>query len=408
MDFLDAVLGVLLCAYVVLLPIVPDKVAFKKVPAVDWILGIIVLFYLLKIILSSKARKRFIEGLRDFFTDYLSIFMLLLTIVMAASITYAAYRGTAISETARFITYIALYFIIKYEVKGKSIKLNIIRCCIFVATVLSIFGIYQYFTGVYLDKTLFQVKRIASTMLNPNTFAAFLVILIFPVIMIFINEKNKIRKLMYLCIVALLGVNIALTGSRNAYLGLGIGCIIIILIYSKKLLPVFMGVFVLLMLIPKVRTRVMQIGDSSENASRLKLWHLALRMFEDHPVRGVGNGNYVKLHALYLKRYPQYYYYSTFKEYPSHNSYLKILSELGILGFIPFAAMLVAVILKLKKFINVVKDKFYKAFYIGFFASALAFLFMNISDNLLFVPSVATYFWILLAISQSILYDLEK
>lgn len=408
MKIWNSVIGILLCIYVILLPIVPDNFKYKRLPVLDCILGIIIIVYLLQIIINSESRKNFIMGIKDFFTDYLSIFMSILLVVMLISISYAVYKPVAASETARFLTYIALYFIIKYDIYSKRIRINIIICYLFDCVILSVFGIYQYFTGAYLDKSFYSVKRIASTLSNPNSFAAFLIIAIFPVIMLCINEKNNLRKILYLAIVGLLGTNVLLTGSRNAYIGLAVGCVVIAIVYNKKFLPVFGGAFVALMLIPNIRTRIMQIGDSAENQSRIKLWNLALEMFKDHPIRGVGNGNYVKLHDAYVKRYPQYYYYTYFKDFPSHNSYLKILSELGIIGFITFLALLISIILKVKKFIEIVNNKFYRVFYIGFLGSVIAFLVMNISDNLLFVPSVATYFWILLAISQSMLYKLRK
>ncbi|MGK0467122.1 MAG: putative inorganic carbon (HCO3(-)) transporter [Clostridium sp.] len=39
----------------------------------------------------------------------------------------------------------------------------------------------------------------------------------------------------------------------------------------------------------------------------------------------------------------------------------------------------------------------------GVMASMIAFLFMNIFDNLFFVPKATTYFWFLLATAEALL-----
>ena len=126
-------------------------------------------------------------------------------------------------------------------------------------------------------------------------------------------------------------------------------------------------------------------------------------MIKDHPLFGVGNGNYVSLYDKYVEIYPQYKFYGYSKK-PCHNSYLKMETELGIIGGVSFAAVLLSSLIKVKSFVDSTKNKFYKYFYTGFLASMVAFYVMNLVDNLFFTPKTTTYFWILLAVSQGMMY----
>ena len=77
--------------------------------------------------------------------------------------------------------------------------------------------------------------------------------------------------------------------------------------------------------------------------------------------------------------------------------------ELGIIGSIAFIVMIIFIVVKLRQLINREENNFYKLYYKGFFVSFIAFMSMNLIDNFFSAPKVIAYFWILLALSQSIM-----
>lgn len=405
----------LLYVFMIILPLFPEnaKYTIKGIHYADLILFIFFLFYFIKTAINKECRQKFIDGFFDFIKSGIGIFMILLCIVMAASKLYAFDKVIAVSETKRFISYVILFFIIKYDVDDLKIADNIIGVYILIATILSALGIYQFFTGFALNKKFaqgysFGVKeRIASTLDNPNTFAAFIILAIFPILMYAIYTKNKVKKVIFSAIVVLLIINMFLTGSRNSYLAIAIGFIVLIIVYNKKLIMPFIGVAVVSFIIPAVRARILQIGARSQDESRIKIWEVALKMIKEHPLLGVGNGNYVSLYDTYVKKYPKlsYPYYHNM---PAHNSYLKVWSELGVLGIASFLGVLICALLKVRKFVIMSDKSKYKYFFTGFYASMIAFYFMNLSDTLFFVPKTTAYFWIMLALVQSMLYKLER
>ncbi|AWI06853.1 O-antigen ligase family protein [Clostridium drakei] len=411
--FLDILLYCLMSLYIILLPLMPNKVNLigKSISPADAILSVIVLIYLLKLFLCRDSRKKFVFGIKDFFSNYLTIFMSILALIMLFSISYATEKGLALSETIRFITYIIIFFIIKYENKSKGylkILINSYICSVFIT---SLFGIYQYFTGFALNKKFIENYgyakiKIAANMDNPNNLGAFLVLAIFPVLMIAIYEKNKLKKAAYVSLTTLMLIDIALTGSRNAIVGIIVGVVVLAVLYSFRLFILLGFLGIIALFVPQVRERLLAITDKTQNESRTYLWEIAKKMIKDHPLFGVGNGNYVSLHDKYTEIYPQFKFYGE-SRWPCHNSYLKIESELGIIGGISFLGILITSLLRVKKFITNVKDEYFKFFYTGFLASMIAFYVMNLVDNLFFVPKTTAYFWILLAICEAGIFHME-
>lgn len=391
-----------------LLPLIPQDIKLKGVPVTDFILVLMIFIYIIEIIISKKCRKNFTSGILSFFTEKLSIFLFILLGIMLLSTIYAVDKKIALSESARFITYIFMYFIIKYEFNNKK-QINILLgCYIVISFILGSIGIVQHFTGFALTEKFIKTNafgtgtRIASTFFNPNAYGAYLILIVFPMIMMSIYEKNKKKKTGYFLLSILLITNLLMTFSRNALLGFGLGVLVLGLIYSIKLIFALGGFSILISFIPSVFQRVMDITSSAQNESRIKLWKTAIMMIKEHPIMGVGNGNFVTRYNEYVLKYKELKYQS-YQNYPSHNSYLKIQSELGIMGIVSFLGVVVITLFRVKKLYSTTTDKFYKPFYMGVMASMIAFLFMNLSDNLFFAPKATTYFWFLLATSEALL-----
>jgi len=413
LNFSRKILFLLTCVYILLLPIIPQDVKFNGIPLTDLILGLVILAYIINFIVSREGRKNFIKGIINFFTDKLSIFMLILFVMMLVSTTYAVDTKIALSESARFLSYIFVYFLIKYELNEEQNINVLLKCYIFTSFILSCIGLVQHFTGFALDNSFRKAGglggsiRIAATLFNPNAYGAYLILIIFPVIMLSIYEKKKKEKIVYVVLSILLISNLLMTYSRNVVLGFGIGLLVLTLIYSIRLIYVLGGFGILICFIPSVFQRFKGMATLLKDDPRVKLWQTALKMIQDHPIRGVGNGNFITRYNDYIYKYKdlQYYYYRT---YPSHNSYLKVESELGIIGILSFLGILATALFRINKLYKATIDKFHKPFYIGVMASMTAFLFMNFSDNLFFVPKVTTYFWVLLATSEALLNNLHK
>ncbi|MCH3962861.1 MAG: O-antigen ligase family protein [Clostridium sp.] len=407
MNIGNKLISILLYVYILFQPILPSKYKIGKIPFNgDLILALIILVYIFSIIVFSSSRKRFIDGIKDFFKSYISIFIFALILIMFMSISYAADKKVALSETVRFSTYIILFFIIKYELNSRRIVDMILKLYIFTISVVGVIGLFEGIVGIgFIQRSQHGIRdRVMSTMENSNNLGAVMVIAIFPVVMLALNERNRRRKVIFSFLALLFLVNIVISFSRNAWLGFVIGCLMLALTYNWKIILTLAGLGGISIFVPAISNRLAEFTDASQNLSRIKLWDIAIFMIKDHPIRGVGNGNYRVLYDKYkllLKKKIEYYPSNNFHP---HNILLKIQSELGIFGTFTFVGVMIFIVLRIIKFNKNIKDKFYTPFFKGFLASLIAFISMNCIDNFFSAPKVIAFFWILIACSEAVLY----
>jgi putative inorganic carbon (hco3(-)) transporter len=409
----EKIIYYLICLYILVSTLWPAGIEFFNITLEDGILAIILVLYLIMIVINRSERHNFKGYLFDFFHSLIGILMTLLSVLMIVSVTYSMEKKLSITESVRFITYVGMYFVVKYNIQERSFINNIRNVFVSSAVLLSIFGIVQYFTGIGLNK-LFLMQysfgskaRIAAIFGNPNSYGGFLILAIFPIIMMGLESKHKREKVIFLGVSVLLLANLVLTFSRNSWAAFALGLLVLIIYYNWKLIFGFIAIGAASTFVPAIGNRIKDFTDMSQNISRLHHWQTALFMIKDHPILGVGNGNYVSYYDSYIERYP-YLDFGNLKRFPTHNSYLKVASELGILGIIPFVLLAIVSLNTIKKALNYMVDADTRSFYSGFLVSASVFLLMNFFDNLFFTPKVAVWFWFLLAIADGFIFRNRK
>lgn len=77
--------------------------------------------------------------------------------------------------------------------------------------------------------------------------------------------------------------------------------------------------------------RFMTAGNDSQTRTRFKMWALALELFRKHPIMGIGWGGYKQVYAVEL--YQDWQAIGA-KYLNSHNTYLQLLCETGLVGFL--------------------------------------------------------------------------
>lgn len=419
----NKLLNYLIYAYIILLPLIYSGFKYNGIVLNgDRILTLILFTYLFNIIVIKDSRKKFIMGFKDFFKDYLGISIILLIVIMFISIhfstdfkiriqdgvekTYAASKVKALYTSIRFCMYVAIYFIIKYEIDDKKVIDNMLKCYISVCTLVSAIGIVGFLTPLNLieEGESEGLRRSISTLENSNNLGMFLIFVVFPLIVLSIYEKIKYKKILYICASVLVFTNIILTSSRNAWIGFAAGSALITLAFSYKFIIMFVALGGMALFIPPIFNRIKEIGDPAQNQSRLIIWQVACRMIKEHPIFGVGNGNFSLLYLGYAINDV----YDHVERVHAHNAFLNVQSELGIFGLIFFTAMLIFMLLKVKKLAQTTTDFYYKCFFKGFFVSFIVFIGMNVLDDFFEASKVITYLFVITAIADCLLYRQQK
>ena len=84
-----------------------------------------------------------------------------------------------------------------------------------------------------------------------------------------------------------------------------------------------------------------RLADFSESSGRGELWNVAWRMWQDHPVVGVGMHGFIDNASGYAREIGPLEYAKYMVERPQvvHNTYLEVLAEAGIVGLALFAGV---------------------------------------------------------------------
>lgn len=296
-----------------------------------------------------------------------------------------------------------LFRVILYNTSNKEAeKLLIIQTVI--ATLISLFGIYQYFTGTPQLATWEDISfgdihtRVYSTLGNPNLLAGYLLIYLPTALYLSLKKYNSVfYNLMLLISSFLILTCISFTGSRGAYIGLGAGILVLsslFIIKAKKYTPFIITILIfticLLFTFPIFRERIVTIfspWDYSSNIFRLNVWSACYEMLKDNFIFGVGPGNiaFERAYGLYMK--------SEFYALGAYNIFLEIAIQCGIISFLAFISILIASLSKLHILFWLKKQRFA----IAIFLSIILVMTHGIFDTIFFRPQVMIPFWFLLA-----------
>ncbi len=173
-----------------------------------------------------------------------------------------------------------------------------------------------------------------------------------PMCFVFIRGRD-VRWERWYCLGCFITILVAITvaASRGGFLGL-VASFVYLLWHARERLRNFALVVLLLtplVLLPSspIKRLTNPTVDDQESAdSRLVLWRVGIRMFEDKPILGVGLEQFKGL-------VPQYAYAD--EEAPklvAHNTYIHLAAELGVLGLLPFLGALVLAFRSLGKVVR--------------------------------------------------------
>lgn len=162
----------------------------------------------------------------------------------------------------------------------------------------------------------------------------------------FFSEKKKWMRLVLLVTLAGFFGAIVLCGSRGALVGAVAVALAAWLRSPRKFIAVFMTVFFAIgawLVLPsenKDRFRSgMEYEEDATASARIRYWKTGLHMFADHPVFGVGPGNYARVRVSgYAHIEASQGYHVSY--IASHSTYIDALTELGLVGTLAFLGVM--------------------------------------------------------------------
>ena len=328
--------------------------------------------------------------------------ILLFVIIITISTITSIDPSGSFRDLAIHITSIGFLFVIVNNINSKRDFNIFIVFLVFSATLVALYGFYQYKVGVEMEAKWVDTvnnpdvkTRIYSVFGNPNILAEYLIMIIPISISLFWFSKKAHKKMVFLITSLILMLALILTLSRGGWLGFAFGIFVFILLIEKRLLlsiiPVTLGA--LYFLPQSILNRILSIGNlaDSSNSYRIRMWSITWNIIKDHWLVGVGFGHlpFKATFETYIRTMPTYH---------AHNTYLETMAEMGILGFIVFISFIFVLYkYSIKKLIKG-KDRYIKTMTAGVLAGLSSVLVHGAVENILYIPRIIMTFWILVAL----------
>lgn len=258
------------------------------------------------------------------------------------SIFFADNLEAALTMTGGYLKLFLFYFIAVLIVSSRSEIKPTIWIMVVAGSLAALIGLYQTFFGAAADSqgeaSLLLSTRAETLTHDPNYLALITVPLIPLAAGLFKIDKNLLRRVFLLSLIAIFAGTTVLTLSRMGMLCL-VSALIMILYkerrHKKFVISVVLASILTIFLIPEnvfEGVRIFQDfrGDDSVQ-QRLRILKGGFNMFSDHPIFGVGIGNFLT---------QSLHYTNTLLPRLAHNTFLEIMAEMGIFGLVIFLSII--------------------------------------------------------------------
>jgi len=271
----------------------------------------------------------------------------------------------------------------------------------------SLYGLYQYAFGAvsassWVDSTMFSEigVRVYSTLGNPNVLAEYLLLVIPFAGACIIIAKGMIPKLFFIgCLGVMLGCMV-LTFARGGWLGLIVAAAVFFVMLDRRFIIVgIVGIILLYFALPDViLNRFLSIGNVSDSSTayRVSIWLGTIAMLRDFWFTGIGPGV-----AAFNRVYPLYSF-NTVSAPHSHNLFLQIVCDAGVVGIIIFLAILFTFFRSLFSAFSREADKTSKYLQIAAITAVVGFLIQGATDHSFYNYRVTLVFWAVLGLGALI------
>lgn len=335
-------------------------------------------------------------------------YAVLLAASVCLAVVFSAYRGLSYRFFLFHLTCMILVIVTVSAVRHAGDLVRLAAGAGLGVFTSSAYGVVQRIQGVevnasYVDLTLNKGMpgRVYSFFDNPNAFAEMLIFFL-PLVLALVFCSKRWYNVLAALGVFCMGVGVVLmTYSRASWIGLAVSLLLFVFLWKPKLLPglILLGIACIPLLPDTILNRIMTITNlkDTSTSSRFPLYEAALALIRQSPVTGAGLGTdavkeYISVHNLYHARAPFVH---------SHNIYLQIWVEQGILGLLAFlgtmlwgyksaAAAIKGKVSRQAKFITLAG------------ASAIAgAMVCGMADYLWNYPRVMCMFWYLFAVTAA-------
>jgi putative inorganic carbon (HCO3(-)) transporter len=262
-------------------------------------------------------------------------------------------KQAAFSGWVKLTLYLVLFLLMARVLRSPRVRSLLIAVYLHVATIVSVYGLRQWFFGAEASATWSdpnspgsEVTRVYSYLGNPNLLAGYLLPAVMLSVAAIFMWRRTLPKALAVTMTAVNGACLILTFSRGGWIGLVVALFVLTLLFvdwwSVRLpeqwrgwaVPAVLGltaatIVLAVALVEPIRDRVSTIfagREDSSNNFRINVWEAVFEMIRDRPIIGIGPGNsaFNKIYPLYMR--PKYTALS------AYSIFLETAVEMGFIG----------------------------------------------------------------------------
>ena len=196
-----------------------------------------------------------------------------------------------------------------------------------------------------------EASRLSGGIADPNLLAAFLIPALALAAFALAGAESSAERWLLACAIVVFAVALFATESRGGLIGL-IAAFVAAILVAGRLRPhaialVFLvcaaGVGYYGLIAPQSSLERITNFTSDRGAGRVDIWSVAGSVAADHPLVGVGAGNFREVEPSYAAETINLPAVEHILDEPKvvHNTYLELLAELGVVGFVSFVSVVV-------------------------------------------------------------------
>ena len=291
---------------------------------------------------------KLIRRKRVFHFGRVDLVALLFAVLMLAGGFISLSTGS-IPPALMYVCFLSAYFQVSCCVRSEKWLIKCMTAMVFSALITAFYGIIQYVIGntmnsAWIDSDLFEGidGRATATLENPNMLGEYLIMVI-PIAASMWMAGISMRRKNSFCSLACMAMCLILTWSRGAWLGFLFSFAVLLLIWNRRSIWLFLCGIAALPLISvalpnTIVSRFTSIGNLADTSTsyRLGIWRGAVHMLKDIFMSGIGVGS-----AAWNRIYSNYSLAGITRADHSHNLFLQIAIDIGIPGLIVFLTLMI-------------------------------------------------------------------
>ena len=377
---------IMLMAASFLMPFLPDMA------------GLLMMYSLAAVYLVNDVMNEHNDLTRSKMDIPIILYLIIIVISTFTSITFIG----SLRDLALHLGGLSFVFVMVNTIKTKNAFNAIVTVLVFSATLVALYGLYQYVVGVEIDAAWLDVEnnpdvrvRVYSVFHNPNILAEYLIMIIPLSVGLFWHTKKISKKIIFLGTTLIMILAMLMTLSRGSWVGFAFSALVFIVLVEKRLLlsVIPMSLAGLYFLPQSILNRIMSIGNFADSsiAYRFTMWDITMDIIRDYPIAGVGFGHlpFKQVFETYIRTMPIYH---------SHNTFLQTTVEMGIPGIVVFLFLLF--VLFKYGILNLVRseDRYIRILSASAISSLGGVLAHGMAENVLYLPRIIFTFWILVGL----------